>query len=134
MDIWDHQSHTLMPWAAIQQKFKLAPADQHIFELIQRHFPAAWIELCNSTRTQTKPGEWVGIFPQKMDETPQLLFQTVENFCPELTTTGMVQIPPEIPVFRLGQMSNLLNPILRSEQQALVEQGVVKRVRVVITN
>lgn len=80
------------------------------------------------------PGEWLGVFVTEQDELPQTMFQTMEHFRPELSKNGIVQVPAEIPIFQLGHTSHLLTPLQRPANQPHVSIGVVRRIRIVVTN
>ncbi|KAG0625649.1 hypothetical protein M758_2G071300 [Ceratodon purpureus] len=129
-DIWDPEHLALLPWEAIRRKYQLPAADQPIFELMQRHFPASWTRLCHTTRYQALPDEWLGLFDPGQLDTPSLVFLTSKAFTPALTTVTDLELHDSITVFKLGPIACTLAATPKPPRVS----GILRRIRVVVTN
>lgn len=76
----------------------------------------------------------MGVFAHTQDELPQVMFQSAEHFRPELSRQNTIQVLAEIPVFQIGHISSLLTPTQRPANRPQAFQGVVRGIRIVVTN
>lgn len=127
-DIWDQSTHSLLAWQDISQRFQLPQTDRHIFDAIHRHFPGQWLDICQDTRTEPKPGEWVGVFDHDQDEVPHVIFQTSEQFRPRLSNAGQIEILAAVSVFKPGTISSTLVPKPVHENRPHISRGIVRRI------
>lgn len=94
--------------------------------------PPAWVNLFNSTASQTQDGDWIGLFRDDILELPTAIIRATQTFTPRLSSAQtFIDIPTDTPIYQAGDTSRILRPysgiILGNHRFA----GSVRKVRVI---